>query len=642
MTKLITPQGPGWFDLGQRVRAAPEVEEEEPAGWQQRLRELASPPLVVAAVYVVLAVWLFHPIWRNPAGNTLGAGAGDGGLFIWYIRWTAYALTHGLNPLHSDFINHPDGVNVMWNTSVLLPSLLLAPVTWLFGATVSFNLMLTGALAGSAFTGYLAARRFVTSHLAAALGGLVYGFSPAMYAQSRGHLHMTLLILPPLLLLALDHILVRQRRPPWQIGAALGLGAFCQLLTGEEVLAFTAITGLLLTIVLAALYPREVAGRARYAALALGTSLAVFLPLAAWPLLTQLFGPQHIEGNIQEGVRLASDLLGFVLPNPNLLVAPDAAVEVSREFDGGLAELNAYVGVPMLTVAVFAAVRWWSSPLVRVATIMAGLVMLLSLGSLLHVGGEVTSVGMPWGLVDDLPLLESGVPNRLMLLAWLFLGLLLAVFVDRLQGEDHQRGIALAAVTAVLISLLPQGEVGGGPVRDAPFFSSEALERIPDGSVALVLPFPTRMESIAMFWQAQAGFRFKLPGGYSVLPGDDGRPQFGPDGTKTSSILAQVTTGARATRVAGDLRRDLVADLERWQVRSIVLGPMPEKYVAGRARLRELITGLVGRAPEEIGGVYFWPDVDPVALRETPDPDRQPPAAKQGQGQVQPKPAQGR
>lgn len=622
MTKLIT-QGSGLHDFDERVQAAPRVEP-DPPGWLGRLRELYSPTLLVLAAYVTLAIWLFHPIWRDLDGHTLGAGGGDGGLFIWYVRWTAYALSHGLNPLYSDFVNFPDGVNVMWNTSVLLPSLLLAPVTWLFGATVSFNLMLTGALAGSAFTGYLAARRFVTSTVAAALAGLVYGFSPAMYAQSRGHLHMTLMVLPPLLLLLVHHILVRQRRPALHVGAALGFLAFCQLLTGEEVLAFTGVIGLVLLLVLAGLYPREVAGRAAYAVRAFGAALAVFLPLSAWPLLTQLFGPQHIDGNIQEGVLLASDLLGFVLPNPNLMVAPDAALAISRRFDGGLAELNAYVGVPMLAVAVFAAVRWWRVGVVRVSTIMAGTVMVVSLGSLLHVGGNVTTVGMPWGVVDGVPLLESGVPNRIMLFAWLFLGLLLAVFVDRLRAEDHQRGVALAATAAVIISLLPQGEVGGGPVRGAEFFTSEAVQRIPEGSTTLILPFPTRMESIAMFWQAEAGMRFKIPGGYSVLPGADGAPQFGPDGTKTSSILAQVTSGARATRVAGDLRRDLVADLERWDVRTIVLGPMPERQAGGRARLLELMTGLVGRAPEEVGGVYVWADVDPLALRAMPEPEATP------------------
>ena len=77
-------------------------------------------------------------------------------------------------------------------------------------------------------------------HLAAAVGGLVYGFSPAVRGQSH-HLHMSLAFLVPLMLLALHEIVVRQRRSPWLVGAGLGLMAGAQLLIGEELLAMTAV-----------------------------------------------------------------------------------------------------------------------------------------------------------------------------------------------------------------------------------------------------------------------------------------------------------------------------------------------------------------------------------------------------------------
>ena len=55
-------------------------------------------------------------------------------------------------------------------------------------------------------------------------GGLIYGFSPAIRVQSH-HLHMSLAFLVPLMLLALDELLVRQRRSPWLVGTGLGLMA---------------------------------------------------------------------------------------------------------------------------------------------------------------------------------------------------------------------------------------------------------------------------------------------------------------------------------------------------------------------------------------------------------------------------------
>jgi predicted TIM-barrel enzyme len=40
-----------------------------------------------------------------------------------------FAVGHGLDPLVSHYVGFPTGVNLMWNTSVLLPSLPMAPTT---------------------------------------------------------------------------------------------------------------------------------------------------------------------------------------------------------------------------------------------------------------------------------------------------------------------------------------------------------------------------------------------------------------------------------------------------------------------------------------------------------------------------------
>jgi hypothetical protein len=91
------------------------------------------------------------------------------------------------------------------------------------GLPVTVTALYTLALALSAWFASVAFRRYVRSYPAALLGGLVYGFSPAMIAQSSSHLHLTLgAVLPPLMLLAVDELLHRQRRNPLLVGAGLG------------------------------------------------------------------------------------------------------------------------------------------------------------------------------------------------------------------------------------------------------------------------------------------------------------------------------------------------------------------------------------------------------------------------------------
>ena len=297
----------------------------------------------------------------------------------------------------------PDGVNLMWNTSLPLPAALMGPVTATIGLPVTVTTLYTLALALSAWFASIAFRRYVRSYPAALLGGLVYGFSPAMIAQSSSHLHLTLgAVLPPLLLLLLDDILVRQRRNPLQTGAALGALAAVQLLIGEELLAFTGIAAAVLLVALLVLFPRRVPARSAHALLGLGAAAVVFAALAAWPLAVQLLGPQRIVGDIQESSRNGNDLYSFVVPTRVMAVTPPAALEVSGRFIGRVGELNGYLGLPLAGVVLFTVVRWWRSGVVRVAFLTGLVVLVLSMGERLHVNGEILGVDLPWRAMKSL------------------------------------------------------------------------------------------------------------------------------------------------------------------------------------------------------------------------------------------------
>src|ERR1700684_2288188 len=104
------------------------------------------------------------------------------------MRYDATALTHGRLPaLVTAAMNAPQGINLMWNTSMLLPGVLLAPVTLLAGPSASLAVQLIIGFAGSAATLYFVMRRWGVSIAAAAIGGAIYGFSPAMMVAAEDH-----------------------------------------------------------------------------------------------------------------------------------------------------------------------------------------------------------------------------------------------------------------------------------------------------------------------------------------------------------------------------------------------------------------------------------------------------------------------
>src|SRR5439155_5535485 len=138
-----------------------------------------------------------------------------------------------------------------------------------------------------------------------------------------------------------------------------------QLLTGEEILATTAIAGGVGVAVLVFLFPRSVERRLRHAVVGLAVAVAAFGALAAVPLLTQFFGPQRVEAEIRAPDFYVNDLLGFVVPSRLFALAPQRLVELTQRWTGNPVEWNGYVGVPLAVLLLWIAVRHRSVGLVR-------------------------------------------------------------------------------------------------------------------------------------------------------------------------------------------------------------------------------------------------------------------------------------
>jgi len=163
---------------------------------------------VALLTYTVLAVAMFSSTWVHPTNWWVGV-SGDAQQFMWFLGWPPFAITHGLNPIFSNYGDYPGGVNLMWNASELLPGVVLGPLTQAGGVVLSYNVLMTAAVALSAWTAYLLIRRYVSSQLAAAVGGLL-----RQRLRSRvDHLEGDLRVLRP----------VRQKTPLRHHRLALGL-----------------------------------------------------------------------------------------------------------------------------------------------------------------------------------------------------------------------------------------------------------------------------------------------------------------------------------------------------------------------------------------------------------------------------------
>jgi hypothetical protein len=459
--------------------------------------------LLVLAGYTALSFLYFGlPLLPHPGRYVLGTGA-DPDIFVWSFAWWPHAILDGQNPFVTHAVWAPDGINLAWVTSVPGLALPFAPLTLAFGPVVAYNVcsLLLPALA--AWTGFLLCREATRSFWPAVVGGYLFGFSSYMLGQLLGHLHMSSVFLVPLAALYVLRFVRGELAPrglAWRLGVLLAF----QLLLSTEV-ALTLTLALVVSVLLAyAFLPGE---RLRLRAL-----------------------PPPVAGGYLLGALLASPLLWFALSDfehdaltvpafysadvanlvvPTRLVGLRGGIDLAQHFPGNPAEQGAYLGLPVLLVLAWFAVRR-RDRVARLLLALAGAAFLLMLGNALWIGGH-RIVTLPWRWASELPLLNNVLPVRFAL----FLSLVAAVVVA-LWARDAPRRAALPLCALAVAFLVPAAwDVPWKlhPDRPAFFADRHLLEAcLPEGENELVFPFGSREHS--MLWQAESGFRFRIAGGY--------------------------------------------------------------------------------------------------------------------------------
>jgi hypothetical protein len=460
------------------------------------------PSWLILAAILLLALGLSWPLVANLGSRVPGTAtwAFDESTFLWNDWYLKHAVIDlHANPLHSELIWYPLGIDLVVYTYNLLHAAIALPLQLAFNLPVASNITVLLSTVLSGFGAYLLAlyvlivyppagsvraaeseapagdpsrrRRIAVLYLAAFLAGLIYAFASnrAVYA-ALGHYNIASTEWLPFFTL----YLLRTLRRPGLKNAALA-GLFFALAALAE-MTFASLLALLGLILVASLWRTLKRRRKVLAWLAVAALIAALIwsPVLA-PVAREFVTGSASSTSWGESIKLSADLVGLVTPtdlNPLMRLGSaaadhwQAALRLVEEGKGRFGDINTvflgYVTLGLALLGIWRA-RGRAWPWVWIALIFG----LLALGPLLQISGsyrfslggllpEGVTFPLPFTVLHFIPFVNANrAPNRMSVILMLALAVLAAYAAAWLLGAVGASAQRRAKSERDGVSMLP-------------------------------------------------------------------------------------------------------------------------------------------------------------------------------------------
>ena len=531
--------------------------------WSIHLAAIA----VLAAFSVLQCRSLLGALSSNVPASRFSGDAGQG---VWYMAWLPFALGHGLNPFISHLQFAPAGFNLLSNTGMLFPALLLSPVTVTAGPVVAFDVGLVAAPVVSGGCLYFVCRRLGMSWAGGLVAGTLFGFSPyLMYEAPFGHFNLTWLFFPPLAYYLVRRILLDEGSASRQ-GFALGVLVVVQYFTSTEILLDCVILAVPMTLIFLARHFRDGPRAPKRLLIALSCACLVAVPLLAYPLWVTLAGPYHVLLN-------PAKASGITLSNP-------AWPSANSPSAGRTARIGSGFAGPGAIVVAAAALFWWRQAReVAHCAVGALIAFVLALGLNIRTAGSVLLRTSPIAWFAHVPLLRAITPYRFSGLMVMFIAVLCAMTITQVSRRLVQLGpsrrvavarwsaSALLAAAVLVLPLLADRFPSGAEHVELPAAISAAVAPGDRNATLDVYPGAGVLNGDPLIWQALGSMSFRLTDGYAFIREPNGTIGFTPPPAVTNILFAAAQLGTLRPGLTRAARAAVASDLRRSQVSGLVL-----------------------------------------------------------------------
>jgi hypothetical protein len=210
------------------------------------------------------------------------------------------------------------------------------------------------------------------------------------------------------------------------------------------------------------------------------------------------------------------DPLNFLIPTHlTTHLGRTLCAKLVNQFDlldhGGF---DAYLGLPLILILILQLRDIRKRPYLKPLMVSLLVMVVLSLGPTLRLGGIVTNIWLPWRLALHLPLIHQALPFRFSMYVEMVAAVAVALWLSVAKpGWDRMGRFGLAVVACLW--LVPNRAFlrHWTPLPVEPFFEPQnILATLGTDANVLILPFAAK--GPGMIWQWQSGMRFTQSGGY--------------------------------------------------------------------------------------------------------------------------------
>ncbi|MBM7519383.1 hypothetical protein [Nocardioides nitrophenolicus] len=534
-------------------------------------------------------------VWARPVLGGFGhlrlSNPGDSNAFEFYLAWNVHALVNGQDPFYTHVMYAPEGLDLGNAISIPGPSLLVAPVTLLFGGTAGYNVAFLLPIVLAAVATYLLAIELGANRIGALLAGSLVVVAPYFAGHGLGHMNLMWIFgLPAIAWLVARHVNGRLRLRWLACGVAVVI-AFT-LASSSELFVTQIAFGLVawaVALVIAEQRHRRPLVRAGIATVCGGIGGLV---LGA-PVIYASFRSGIPETAANPVRSYPADLTNLLAPTELMEFGSRTFAPLRSTWLGNGAENTAYLTVPLIVFVL--CVLWVARGSRRlVALLVFGAIALVcSFGPSLTIAGKPT-VDMPWLVATHLPVIEHALPVRFSSFVWMAAALLVALVWTSRQLPRLLTGV-LAVLAVVLV--LPNLTAMTFPVdTSVPAYFADGHWRkdIDAGDNVLVLA-PGEMGP-GLRWSEATGFAFNTPTGNG---GGASLPEALEDPTGMALFQAQFDP-----TIDYDWKTNLPGFLQRTEVELVLIDAADRFW---RGVMDEIYPG-VGRATEGVV-VYDIPEL---------------------------------